>query len=251
MPLSQILQRPTSSSVGTDHQDVSPIINSQTSGNSKCVINLSPNGSTVSYKSVSNPTLQDQVTEKESEVMNLVTLHLPALKKDLLIGTISSDDYASRMDTIMEQVKHISSEITCMKTDLHDHSKDLIYLKDDKVRHDHAITSLKIDVANCSDLIKETADDSTFHAKTIKDIRQGQAQVQEDIHNLCKVVSTHELKISLNGAFHLKSLWDPHDVETWPLIKFSKEKNFHWSKFHDNLKESKLQGDGLLHLKHF
>ena len=103
MPISQILQRPTSSSVGTDHQDVSPISNSQTSGNSKCVIRLSPNGNDVSFKSVvSTSTLQDQVTEKESEVMNLVTLHLPALKKDLFSGTISSDDYASRMDTIME-----------------------------------------------------------------------------------------------------------------------------------------------------
>ena len=103
MPISQILQRPTSSSVGTDHQDVSPISTSQTSGNSKCVISLSPNDYAASFKSVaSTPTLQDKITEKESEVMNLVTLHLPALKKDLFSGTISSDDYASRMDTIME-----------------------------------------------------------------------------------------------------------------------------------------------------
>ena len=45
--------------------------------------------------------------------------------------------------------------------------------------------------------------------------------------------------------------WVPHDVETWPLIKTSKNNNFHWSKLHDNLKESKLQGDLLLQLKHF
>ena len=159
--------------------------------------------------------------------MNLVTFNFPALKKDLFSGTISSDDYASNMDKIMEQVKQISSEITCMKNDPHDHTKDIIYLNDDKVRHDHAITSLKIDVTSCSDLIKETAYESTFHAETIKNIRQGQAQVQEDIHNLRKVVSTHELKISPNGSFYLKSYWVPHDVETWPLIKTSKEKNFH------------------------
>ena len=78
--------------------------------------------------------------------MNLVTFNFPALKKDLFSGTISSDDYASNMDKIMEQVKQISSEITCMKDDPHDHTKDIIYLNDDKVRHDHAITSLKIDV---------------------------------------------------------------------------------------------------------
>ena len=30
-----------------------------------------------------------------------------------------------------------------------------------------------------------------------------------------------------------------------------KGEEFRWSKFHDNLKESKLQGDGLLHLKRF
>ena len=94
-----------------------------------------------------------------------------------------------------------------MKTDLHDHSKCLIYLKDDKIRHDPAIALLKIDVAHCFDLIKETT-------KTINNIRQGQAQVQEDLHNLRKVVSTHELKINPTGAFHLKSPWVPHDVET-------------------------------------
>ena len=137
--------------------------------------------------------------------MNLVTFILPALKENLFSGTISFDDYISRMDKITEQVKQISSEITCMKNDLNEYTKYIIYLNDDKVRHDHAITSLKIDVANCSDLIKETAGDSTFYAKTIKHIRQGQAQVQEDLHNLRKVVSMHELKIRPTGASHLKS----------------------------------------------
>ena len=117
-----------------------------------------------------------------------------------------------------------------MKNDLNDHTNDIIYLKDDKVRHVHAITSLKIDVANCSDLLQESADDSTFHAKTIKTTRQGQTQVQEDIHNLHTILTMHEVKISPNSAFHLKSLWVPYDVETWTLVKTSKEKNFHWSK---------------------
>ena len=151
----------------------------------------------------------------------------------------------------MEQVKQISSEITCMKNDLNDHTNDIIYLKDDTVRHVHAIKSLKIDVANCSDLLQETADDSTFHAKTFKTIRQGQAQVQEDIHNLHTIVATHEVTISPNGDFYLQSLWVPYDVETWPLVKTSKERNFHWSKYHNNLKKSKLQGDDLLYLKYF
>ena len=146
--------------------------------------------------------------------MNLVTFILPALKENLFSGTISFDDYISRMDKITEQVKQISSEITCMKNDLNEYTKYIIYLNDDKVRHDHAITSLKIDGINCSGLIKEPVYDSTFHAKTIKTIRQGQAQNQEDIHNLRKVVSTHELKISPNGSFHLKSPWIPHDIKT-------------------------------------
>ena len=138
-----------------------------------------------------------------------------------------------------------------MKNDLNDHTNDIIYLKGDTVRHVHAIKSLKIDVANCSDLLQETADDSTFHAKTFKTIRQGQAQVQEDIHNLHTIVATHEVTISPNGDFYLQSLWVPYDVETWPLVKTSKERNFHWSKYHDNLKKSKLQGDDLLYLKYF
>ena len=82
------------------------------------------------------------------------------------------------------------------------------------MRHDQDVTSLAIFVVNCSDLIKETAYDSAFNIKTIKTIRQGQAQNQEDIHNLRKVVSTHELKISPNGSFHLKSPWIPHDIKT-------------------------------------
>ena len=85
-----------------------------------------------------------------------------------------------------------------MKNNLTDHTNDIIYLKDYKVRHAHAITSLKIN--NCSNLLQETVVDSTFHAKTFKTVRQGQAQVQEDIYNLRTFVSTHDLKISLNGA---------------------------------------------------
>ena len=61
----------------------------------------------------------------------------------------------------------------------------------------------------------------------------------------------HYLKISTTGPYHINSPWIPHDVESWPLTKTSKEKNFHWSKFNDNLKESKLQGDGLLQINHF
>ena len=34
---------------------------------------------------------------------------------------------------IMEQVKQTASEITCIKKDLNDHKKDIIYLNDDKV----------------------------------------------------------------------------------------------------------------------
>ena len=105
MSIFQILQRPTSSSVSSDQNDVSPISNSQTSSNSKCVISLSPGGNATSYKSVSTHTLQDQVTKKESEIINIVTFNLPALKKDLFSGIISSDDYAFHMDNIMEQVK--------------------------------------------------------------------------------------------------------------------------------------------------
>jgi len=47
MPISQILQRPASSSVGTAQNDVSSISNSQASGNSKCVIILSPGNNIV------------------------------------------------------------------------------------------------------------------------------------------------------------------------------------------------------------
>ena len=64
-------------------------------------------------------------------------------------------------------------------------------------------------------------------------------------------MATYELKISANGTFHLKSSWVPHEFETWYLIKIYKEKYFHWSKFHDNLKESKVQGGGLLQWKRF
>ena len=65
--------------------------------------------------------------------MNLVTFILPALKENLFSGTISFDDYISRMDKIIEQVKQISSETTCMQNDLNEHTKDIIYLNDDKV----------------------------------------------------------------------------------------------------------------------
>ena len=145
MPISQILPRPTSSSVGIDHQDMSPIYYSQTSGHSKCVISISPGGHDTSYKSVSTLTLHDQVT--------LVTYTLPVLKRGLFSGTISSDDYASYMDTIMEQVKQLLSDITCMKNKLTDNTIYIISLQDDKDRHDHAITSLTIDVANYPDLL--------------------------------------------------------------------------------------------------
>ena len=48
--------------------------------------------------------------------------------------------------------------------------KDIIYLKEDKVRHDHDIILLKIDVVNCSDLIKETADDHNDFNDNTKDM---------------------------------------------------------------------------------
>ena len=91
--------------MGANQNDVSLISKSQNSSNSKCAISLSHGGNIASYKSVSTPTFQDQVTEKESEIINIVTFNLPALKKDLFSGIISSDDYAFHMDNIMEQVK--------------------------------------------------------------------------------------------------------------------------------------------------
>ena len=141
--------------MGADQNDVSPIFNFQTPSNSKCAVSLFIGGNVASYKSVSTLTLQDQIIEKETEIMNFVMFTLPALKTDLFSETITSDDHVSHINKIMEQVKQLSSEKKCMKNNLNVYSKNTIYLKNDKVRHDHAITSLKIDVDNCSDLIKK------------------------------------------------------------------------------------------------
>ena len=79
--------------MGADQNEVSPLSNSHASNNSKRTISLSSGGNIASYKSVSTPTLQDQVTEMESKIINLATFNLPGLKKNLFSRMISFDDF--------------------------------------------------------------------------------------------------------------------------------------------------------------
>ena len=155
-----------------------------------------------------------------------VNLNAPSLKADLFRGRISLDEYDSHMDELMSLVKDISSEISLLRNEITNNRKDILYLQDDKIKHDNDIISSKVGVAHCSDRIKEYTDDNHLHSKTIKNIRQGQVQAKQDIQDLRKAVSTRDLKISATGPYHIKSPWISHDVESWPLIKTSNENNF-------------------------
>ena len=156
-------------------------------------IRLSPGGKASSYKSVSPSPLQPQINEKESQLLDLVDFNAPSLKTDLFRGEISPDEYDSHMDDIMSLVKDISSEISLLRNEITNNRNDILHLRDDKIKHDNDSISLKVDVAHCSDRIKEYTDDIHLHSKTIKNIRQGQVQVKQDIQDLRKVVSTRDL----------------------------------------------------------
>ena len=98
--------------------------------------------------------------ENRNSLTSFILLSL--VLRNIFSATISSDDYIPQIDKLMEQVKQSSCEIIFIKNDLNEDKKDIIYLKDDKVRHNHDIISFKIDVANCSERIKETTEDSTW-----------------------------------------------------------------------------------------
>ena len=177
----------------TEHNNISPVSSSPTPSLRMRNIRLSPGGNAVSYKSVTPPSLQTQINEKESQLLDLVNLNAPSLKADLFRGRISPDEYDSHMDDLMSLVKDISSEISLLRNEITNNRKDILYLQDDTIKHDNDIVSLKVDIAHCSDRIKEYTDDSHLHSKTIKNIRQGQVQVKQDIQDLRKVVSTYDL----------------------------------------------------------
>ena len=190
----------------TEHNNISPMSPSPTPSLRMRNIRLSPGGDATSYKSVSPSPLQTQINEKESQLLDLVNLNASSLKAGLFRGRISPDEYDSHMDDLMSQVKDISSEISLIRNKITTNKKDILFLQDDKIKHDNDIISLKVNVEHCSDRIKEYTDDSHLHSKTIKTTRQGQVQVKQDIKIFARLSLRTTLKLVQQVRITLKHL---------------------------------------------
>ena len=95
--------------------------------------------------------------------------------------------------------------------------------------------------------IAKQSDDTEIVENILQQVKSTTNQQNQMLRNLSNTVEAHNLKLkpSYKGSIP-SSGWDLHiDTDTYPILKFANENNFHWNKFLTNLVNIKLESDKL------
>ena len=111
-----------------------------------------------------------------------------------------------------------------------------------------------MEVTKVKDNIDQIERENKSHLATTLVLKQKTHDNDVDLRGLKKVVEKYSLKLNItNGFGGLKSgsAWSLHsDTDAYPILK-SDDRNYHYTKFQDNIKTTKLKGSKLTNIRDF
>ena len=105
-------------------------------------------------------------------------------------------------------------------------------------------------IEECKSDYEQLEKDYKYVIKDALKTRQTTNNSEHDLKYLKKEVEQHAIKINAANSFGSGEAWLLRsDEEIYPIL--TKDKNNHWSKYNNNLKDIKLEGDSLQQLQKF
>ena len=210
----------------------------------RCFARLSPNGKN---KETNKETLDLYEMELETIINNDRTVTIPKLRDEFNNGDITADEFKIEIYKLKGRVAELFEVIDEIK-DLIKHQDKKIEIQDKKIEN-QAIQS-SIEIKEIKEDIEALEQDNKDHLKETLNIKQKAHDNNFDIRGLKKEMEKHSLKLNASNGWK-GGAWALHsDTDLYPILK-SDDRNYHYTKFQDNLKPVKLKGPKLTDIRDF
>ena len=167
------------------------------------------------------------------------TSKIPKMKQDLQDGKITVDEYNTKLKNLKDRLGKIVEKMNEMRDD---------FKKQDKNIESQSIKS-SIAIKELEDNVEQLEHDNKHYLKETLRIKTKAHDNEYEIYGLKNKVEKHSLKLNASNGTS-GGVWQLHsDTEIYPILK--QDKINHWSKYNDNLKNIKLEGDSLIELQKF
>ena len=179
-------------------------------------------------------------TKINASIGNATKTEIPKLEEELKNGEISVAYFKVEMYKINDKVKDLYNSMNDMKE---------LIKKEAKKSEDRAIQH-SIDDREMKDEIDAINKEYKFNVKQILETKQKTNDNSFEIRGLQKTMEKHSLKLNASNG-QKGGVWALHsDVDMYPILK-SDDRNYHYTKFRDNLRPIKLEGPKLMDIRDF
>ena len=165
---------------------------------------------------------------------------IPKLREELKSGEISPEKSKVEIYKLKDKVSDLFKSIDDMK---------YLIKEQNKKNEDRAIQST-IENKELKEDIEALEQDYKVNLKETLNLKQKALDNGFEIRGLQKTMEKHSLKLNASNG-QRRGAWARHsDVDIYPILK-SDDRNFHYTKFQDNLKTIKLKGSKLMDIRDF